>query len=199
MGDRYPAAGGATRHRFSRRAAGQTAPMGSGEGQDTPAVTGKGSGGEEESHSQRVNRELIELLNELRVALPGVQVLFAFLLAVPFAQGFSQVTDFQRELFFAILVCTAISSALLIAPSAYHRINFRQRDKERMLLTSNSLVLAGLFFLALAIVGAVTLIADFLYSEAVPIVAGAGMLVLFAALWFVLPVVRRDPSQTPES
>ena len=136
------------------------------EAQDAPAG---GSGDSAESHSERVNRELIELLNELRVALPGVQVLFAFLLAVPFATGFAQTNDFQRDLFFGTLLATAISSALLIAPSAYHRMNFRERDKERMLLTSNTLTLAGLFFLALAIVGAVALIADFIYGPAVPI------------------------------
>src|SRR5918999_1558817 len=104
------------------------------------AATGQ-SGDSEETHSQRVNRELIELLNELRVALPGVQVLFAFLLAVPFAQGWAQTNDFQRDLFFGILLATAISTALLIAPSAYHRMNFRARDKERMLLTSNTMTI----------------------------------------------------------
>ena len=156
------------------------------------------TGGEGESYSERVNRELIELLNELRVALPGVQVLFAFLLAVPFATGFKDTTDFQRELFFGTLVSTAISSALLIAPSAYHRINFRERDKERMLLTSNALTLGGLFFLALSIIAAVTLIADFLYGPAVPIVNAIGGVVLFAALWLVLPVLRRNPRDRPD-
>ena len=155
-------------------------------------------GSEGESNSERINRELIELLNELRVALPGVQVLFAFLLAVPFAQGFAQTNDFQRDLYFGILLATAISSALLIAPSAYHRINFRARDKERMLLTSNSLSIVGLFFLALSIVGTVALIADFIYGPAVPILCAGVGVVLFAGLWFVLPVVRRDPRETPD-
>jgi hypothetical protein len=165
------------------------------EAQDAPAG---GSGDGEESHSERVNRELIELLNELRVALPGVQVLFAFLLAVPFAQGFAQTNDFQRDLFFGTLLATAISTALLIAPSAYHRMNFRERDKERMLLTSNTLTLAGLVFLALAIVGAVALIADFIYGPAVPILCAGIGAVMFAGLWFVLPLVRRNPEHTPD-
>src|SRR5436189_1165154 len=91
---------------------------------------------DEEPRRERVDRELIELLNELRVALPGVQVLFAFLLAVPFAQGFAQTTSFQRDLFFAVMSATAISTVLFIAPSAWHRLNFRQHDKERMLLVS---------------------------------------------------------------
>ena len=156
-----------------------------------------GESGNGESHSERVNRELIELLNELRVALPGVQVLFAFLLAVPFATGFKETTVFQRDLFFGTLLSTAIASALLIAPSAYHRINFRERDKERMLLTSNTLTLAGLFFLALSIVAAVTLIADFLYAPAVPIICAAGGVALFASAWLVLPLARRNPQDTP--
>jgi Family of unknown function (DUF6328) len=154
--------------------------------------------GSGETPEERVNRELIELLNELRVALPGVQVLFAFLLAVPFATGFEETTEFQRDLFFAILLATAVSSALLIAPSAYHRINFRARDKERMLRTSNALAIAGLVFLALAIVGAIVLIADFLYGPAVPIICAGVGLVTFAVAWFVLPIVRRNPRDRPE-
>lgn len=157
------------------------------------------AGDNDETRSERVDRELIELLNELRVALPGVQVLFAFLLAVPFASGFKDTNDFQRDLFFAVLLSTAISSALLIAPSAYHRINFRHRDKERLLLTSNVLAIAGLVFLALSIVGAVSLIADFLYGPAVPVLAAGAGAVLFGTLWFGLPVLRREPSETTDS
>jgi hypothetical protein len=160
-------------------------------------ATGKSQDGEE-SRSERVNRELIELLNELRVALPGVQVLFAFLLAVPFAQGFVKTTEFQRDLFFATLLSTAVASALLIAPSAYHRINFRESDKEQMLKTSNGLAIGGLFFLALSIIGAVALIADFLYDSTTTLICAAIGAALFAGLWFVLPVVRRDPEQTPD-
>src|SRR5438445_13719808 len=96
----------------------------------------------QEGEKQRVDRELIELLNELRVALPGVQVLFAFLLIVPFSQGFAKVSSAQRAVFFAAFLCTAIATALLIAPSSYHRIHFRRHDKERMLITSNRLALA---------------------------------------------------------
>jgi len=170
------------------------APMSSGE----QASKGQSQSDGEESHSERVNRELIELLNELRVALPGVQVLFAFLLAVPFAQGFVKTTDFQQDLFFATLLCTAVASALLIAPSAYHRINFRESDKEQMLKTSNGLAIGGLFFLALAIIGAVVLIADFIYGPPLPAICAAVGAVLFAGLWYVLPIVRRNPDKTPD-
>jgi hypothetical protein len=157
---------------------------------DEAGTAHRGSG-DDETKSERIDRELIELLNELRVALPGVQVLFAFLLTVPFAQGFAQTTDFQRDLLFAVLSATAISAALLIAPSAWHRIHFRQRDKEHMLLTSNKLTIAGLFFLALAMVGAVMLIADFMFSSAVTIVSGIAATLVFGLLWAIVPVARR--------
>jgi hypothetical protein len=149
----------------------------------------QGAGGaSDEDQEERVSRELIELLNELRVALPGVQVLFAFLLAVPFAQGFTDTTDFQRALFFAILSFTAISSALLIAPSAWHRLRFRQRDKERILQASNKMAIGGLGFLAAAMIGAVMLIADFIYSPTLTIIGGAIAAVIFGLLWYVLPL-----------
>jgi Family of unknown function (DUF6328) len=155
-----------------------------------PGTPGRRSEGEE-SKAERIDRELIELLNELRVALPGVQVLFAFLLTVPFAQGFTTTTTFQRDLFFAILSATAISAALLIAPSAWHRVHFRQKDKEHMLLTSNKLTMAGLFFLALAMIGAVMLIADFVFSSTLAIVSGIVAALVFGLLWAIIPVARR--------
>jgi Family of unknown function (DUF6328) len=147
------------------------------------------SAGSDEDRTERVSRELIELLNELRVALPGVQVLFAFLLAVPFAQGFTRVTDFQRALFFVVMTLTALSAALLIAPSAWHRLRFRQRDKERILRVSNKMSIAGLGSLALAMTGAVMLIADFIYSPTLTIISGIVAGGVFALLWYVLPLL----------
>jgi Family of unknown function (DUF6328) len=152
-------------------------------------------GERDEDRGQRVNRELIELLNELRVALPGVQVLFAFLLAVPFSQGFTSTTSFQRALFFGTLSATAVASVLLIAPSAWHRLHFRQKDKERVLLTSNSLAIAGLGFLAAAMVGAVMLIADFIYSPTLTIVSGVVAVALFGWFWAVLPITTRGEGE----
>ena len=137
-----------------------------------------------------LNRELIELLNELRVALPGVQVLFAFLLAVPFANGWRRVTEFQRDVFFVAFLCTAAATALLIAPSAYHRLRWREHDKERMLVTANRLTIAGMGMLALAISASVFLITDILFDlwEAVLVttLVAAG----FAWLWYGLPLWR---------
>jgi hypothetical protein len=150
-----------------------------------------GSQGEsDEDQSERIDRELIELLNELRVALPGVQVLFAFLLTVPFSQGFVQTTEFQRDLLFGVLTATAISAALLIAPSAWHRLRFRQKDKELILSVSNRMAIAGLGFLAIAMVGAVMLIANYAFSETLTIVSGIVAILVFGGLWYVLPLAR---------
>jgi hypothetical protein len=145
-----------------------------------------------ESAKERVDRELIELLNELRVALPGVQVLFAFLLVVPFQQRFDTVTQFQKTVYFVTLLLAAAACALLIAPSAQHRILFRAREKRHLLLTANALAIAGMGCLAAAIVGVVTLITDFLYGTTTTIVVGATAATLFAALWYGMPLGRRQ-------
>ena len=105
----------------------------------------------EEGDKERIDRELIELLNELRVALPGVQILFAFLLVLPFQQGWSEISDVERHVYFGALVASAVASALLIAPSLYHRLNFRRRNKERMLFDANRMVILGSAFVALGI------------------------------------------------
>jgi glucose-6-phosphate-specific signal transduction histidine kinase len=141
-----------------------------------------------ESAEERQNRELIELLNELRVALPGVQVLFAFLLAVPFANGFPKLNGTQRDVFFAAFIATALSTVLLIAPSSYHRLRWRQHDKERMLVVSNALTIAGLFFLAVAITCAVYVITDFLFRRTWASLFTALVGAAFLALWYGLPL-----------
>jgi Family of unknown function (DUF6328) len=142
----------------------------------------------EEEPEQRLNRELIELLNELRVALPGVQVLFAFLLAVPFQRRFPDLVHRDRAVFYAALLATAISTALLIAPSSYHRLRWRDRDKERLLVISNRLTIAGLLFLAAAVTCVVFVITDFLYGLAAASPATAAIGILFALLWYALPL-----------
>ncbi|MFP5352059.1 MAG: DUF6328 family protein [Actinomycetota bacterium] len=135
------------------------------------------------------DRELIELLNELRVALPGVQVLFAFLLVVPFSQGFTKVTSTQKAVYFAAFIFTALATAFLISPTSYHRLRWRAKDKEQMLITSNRLTIAGTASLALAIACVVFFITDFLYSNLSALVTGAMALIL-AWLWFGLPLTR---------
>ncbi len=144
-----------------------------------------------EDDKERLNRELIELLNELRVAIPGVQVLFAFLLTVPFAQGFAQVTPTQRKIYFACVLCTAAATGFLMAPTAYHRIQFRERDKEQMIRTSNGLAITGMFFLAAAMSLVVLLITDVIYGGVWTWIATASVAVLIAGLWYALPLSRR--------
>lgn len=144
-----------------------------------------------ETEKERIDRELIELLNELRVALPGVQVLFAFLLVVPFQQRFAVVTEFQKTVYFVGLLCAAAATILLIAPSANHRILFRAREKAELLKLANVLTIAGLAFLAAAVVCVVMLITDFLYGAGTTAVV-AGLTGLgFAVLWYLVPLRRR--------
>ena len=146
---------------------------------------------EHEDESERLDRELIELLNELRVALPGVQVLFGFLLTVPFSQGWSRVTDTERLVFFLTFLSTAVATALLIAPSAQHRILWRARDKEALLRRANALALAGTVFLALSITGAVWVVTDLIYAQAPTSIVTAAVAGLFAWTWFAAPLLRR--------
>jgi Family of unknown function (DUF6328) len=144
-----------------------------------------------ETPAERADRNLNELLQELRVALPGVQVLFAFLLTVPFTQRFAQITPLQEKLYFGILLATALSTALLIAPSAYHRLLFRQREKEHLVDLSNQFAIAGLFVLAVAMCGVVLLISDLLFKSPLPAIATGGMGAIFVVLWYVAPLIRR--------
>ena len=146
----------------------------------------------DEDRKERVDRELIELLNELRVALPGVQVLFAFLLIVPFSQGFGAITSVQRAAYFVAFVCTSAATALFIAPSTYHRIRFRQRDKERMLFTANRLTIAATLFLALSISAVVYLVTDVLFHTTWAALAAALNAGWFAWFWYGLPLTRPD-------
>lgn len=116
-----------------------------------------GSEGRNETELERVDRNLLELLNELRVALPGVQVLFAFLLVLPFNPGFDDVTGFQRDVYLFTLIAATLSAVLLIAPSMHHRLQFRAGNKREILRDANRLAILGMTTLALAMCGAVVL------------------------------------------
>ena len=124
------------------------------------------------------------------MALPGVQVLFAFLLVVPFNQRFPSITEFQKTTYFVTLLLTAAASVCLIAPTVQHRIEFRAQDKERILMTSNRLAILGMGFLALAMTGAIMLITDMLYGSTVTIIATAALGIAFALLWYLMPLRR---------
>ena len=163
------------------------------QGEEEQDRGGDGSNGEDEQ--ERINRELIELLNELRVALPGVQVLFAFLLILPFNPGFQEITSLERYVYFGSFIGAAVATALLIAPSSYHRIRFRAHDKQQMLFTSNRLAIAGMAFLALSISGVVFLITDFLFGEPAAGLTTAAVAAWFGWLWYGLPLSRKLKEQ----
>ena len=151
--------------------------------------------GREESEEARADRNLSDLLQELRVALPGVQVLFAFLLTVPFTNRFDDLSGFEEKLYFAVLLCVALATVLLTAPTVGHRILFRRQQKEFIVTTANNLALVGLLLLAIAISGVIALISSFLFSTATAIVSTAVILAAFAGFWFLGPLMRR--SQLP--
>ena len=146
----------------------------------------------EETASERADRNLAELLQELRVVLPGVQVLFAFLLTVPFTDRFATLTSFQERLYFAILLSTAVTTALLVAPTANHRLLFRKQDKEHLVLVANRLAVAGITLMAVSICGAILLISDVLFDVSVAMLSTAGIAVVFAVFWFLGPMRRRS-------
>jgi hypothetical protein len=148
--------------------------------------------GRDETEEERLDRNLGELLQELRVALPGVQVLFAFLLAVPFQQNFTKISDFDKTMYFVTLLLTALSAALLIAPSAYHRLTFRYQQKYRLVFVANRLAIAGLGVLALAMTAAILLVTNVLWGTvATTVVTTVLVLTMFVVLWAVLPLKRR--------
>src|SRR5918994_822907 len=152
-------------------------------------MTGYVEQGHEQSDEDRGAREVVELLQELRIVLPGVQVLFAFLLTVPFAARFAELTDAQRYVFFATLLCTAAATALLIAPTAQHRLLFRQCAREHRIKTGNVLTILGLAFLGPAMVGVVYVITDLMFGIVWAVAVTAVMAASFAGLWFGLPLV----------
>lgn len=143
-----------------------------------------------ESEEERLDRNLMELLQELRVAIPGIQFLFAFLLVVPFQQGWATVSEFEKKVYYATLLATAISSVLLMAPTARHRLRFRELDKEWIVETSNRLTIGGLFFLGLAIVGVILLISNVVYGTTEAALATVGILLGIAWFWWLAPLVR---------
>lgn len=157
-------------------------------GEERPVDAGSGR---EETPEERADRNLTELLQELRVALPGIQVMFAFLLAVPFTERFEELSDLQEKLYFAILLAVAASTALLVAPTVGHRILFRRQQKEYLVTVANRLALAGLFLMAVAMCGVVALISDFLFGATTAILSTAATAIVFGGFWYAGPLLRR--------
>ena len=144
-----------------------------------------------EDRQERSAREVVEFLQELRIVLPGVQILFAFLLTVPFTQRFAELTGLQRNVFFATLLCTAAATALLIAPSAHHRLLFRQGAREHRLRVGNLLTIFGLIFLVPAMVGVIFVITDLMFGLMGAVAVTVLMALVFGLLWFALPLWYR--------
>lgn len=150
----------------------------------------------EEDEKARTDRELGELMEEVRAAIPGAELLFAFLLGVAFTGRFETITALQRNVYFATLLLSAGATALLIAPTAYHRLHFRDggKDKEQLLFTATRMVIGSLVLLLLAVCGVVYLVADLLYAPAAAGLFGAATAAWFGWFWFGLPLTRRAKS-----
>jgi hypothetical protein len=149
---------------------------------------------DEESESERNSRRLIELLQEVRVATAGVQILFGFLLAVPFAQGFEKISDFDKHVFLVVLICTSVSSALLISPTALHRLLYRRGHKAEIVDYANVMTIWGLVLLAVAMVGVVLLLTDVIFGATAAVAVTVPIALVFCVTWFVIPLVRREGS-----
>ncbi len=147
--------------------------------------------GRNETEKERLDRNLNELLGELRQVMPGVQVLFAFLLVVPFNERFVEITDFERAIYYVTLLATALATAFLVAPSTIHRLEFRADDKEWIVFTGNRLAIIGFVFLAVAITSAILLVTHFVYSDVFAVVMTAAIGALLFVLWFVVGAARR--------
>ncbi len=152
-----------------------------------------------ESKSERLNRELMELLQELRVVIPGVQVLLAFLLTAPFQQRFANLPGSMRNAFFASIACATLATAFLIAPSAHHRLRWRAGEKEPLVRIGNQMAIVGTVFLAAAIVLALYVITDVLFTTDLAVMTAIAAVVVFAGLWYALPMLWRSPSQAEKA
>ena len=146
----------------------------------------------EETRKERRDRELGELLQEMRVAITGVQVLFAFLLTVPFSQGYKSIDASEKRVYLAAVLAAAVSSLLLIAPAANHRLLFRDGTKEHLLRAANRLVIAGLFTLALGIGLSLYLVTTIVYDDTLAAILATGIAVLTVFTWFVFPRLLKE-------
>jgi uncharacterized membrane protein len=161
------------------------------DGQDRDSASKAQGDGRDETPLERIDRNLDELLQELRVALPGVQVLFAFLLILPFNQGFVDTTEFERDIYLTTLLCTALASVLLIAPSMHHRLLFRTDNKEKILFLSHRFAMAGLAVLGVAICGALLLVCHFVFGSTTAWVVTGLTASAMAFVWVAMPLRTR--------
>jgi hypothetical protein len=146
----------------------------------------------DESDAEKLDRNTIELLNEIRVASGGIQFMFGFLLIVPFDSAFRRISTFERTVYFIALICVAISCVLLMAPSIHHRILFRHHEKRFLISVANRMAITGMVFLGVGFTGILIVLSDFVLGGVAPLLVGAGAVATIGGLWFVLPLGRRE-------
>jgi cation transport ATPase len=161
---------------------------------EASSKTSPASSQRDESELERLDRNTVELLNELRVASTGIQVLFAFLLVVPFNTGFSKLSSFDRYVYFVTLLCIAVAAALLIAPSIHHRLLFRRGQKDYLVSMGTTLAIVAGGFLAVGMTGILVLISDVIFGGVTAGIVGVVAAVILAGLWFAMPLRRRRQS-----
>jgi len=145
----------------------------------------------EARRKEELDRELVELLNEVRVGIPGVAVLFAFLLSLPFTVRFETLSWVQEAAYLTAFFATTVAIVLLMTPSIYHRVRWRQHDKDALLRRSNALALVGFACLGIALVSCVLLVSELVLPSPLGAVLAVAVAVLVAGLWYGMPVSRR--------
>jgi hypothetical protein len=163
----------------------------------TPGAQDGDDPGRDETREQRLDRNTDELVSEMRVAAIGIQVLFAFLLVVPFNAGWKHVTAFERDVYFVALLCIAGSAVLLIAPTIHHRILFRLRQKEHLVEMGSRFLIVAMALLAVGLVAILVLISDYLFGATGAVVVGLGVALVVGSLWFAAPLSRRRKIESP--
>jgi hypothetical protein len=151
-----------------------------------------------EGLKKKLDRELIELLQEMRVMLPGITVIFGFLLTVPFTARFTQLTPHQQKAYLVSFLSTALATAFLVAPSAYHRLRWRQYDKDRLLRIANKFAIIGLAFFAASMAGIAFIVTDVVIRTSAGVVVAIGVGAVVLVLWFGLPLYRRTEKELPD-
>ena len=146
----------------------------------------------DETPPERLDRNTVELLNELRIAGTGIQVMFAFLLVVPFNKGWTHVNGFERTVYFLTLLIVALAAFLLLAPPIHHRLLFRHGEKPFLIRTGNYMAIAGMVCVGLGFIGILILVTDVVVGGAAPVVVGVLAAAIITGLWFVVPLVRRE-------
>ena len=149
-------------------------------------------GPHDEPESERLGRNVTDLLNELRVAGTGIQVMFAFLLVVPFNAGWKDASTFDQWVYFITLLCIAIAAVLLIAPSVHHRLLFRRGEREYLVRVGTRLAIVASAFIAVGLTGILVLVSNFVFGTVAAVIVGVAAAILVTSVWFAVPLGRRQ-------